>query len=111
MPWVYGEQRNRPRDDIYKSEIHVSDENEGLIFPEIEVLQFRPKGIICFVHRIPPACGRQGGRCFSCIPYPGLRRELSRTATFRIVPPVPKFRDALGYIILALQARQKKILT
>jgi hypothetical protein len=52
-PWVYGEQRNRPRDDIYKSEIHVSDENEGLIFPENEVLQFRPKGIIYFVHRIP----------------------------------------------------------
>jgi len=52
-PGFMGEQRNRPRDDIYKSEIHVSDENEGLIFPENEVLQFRPKGIIYFVHRIP----------------------------------------------------------
>jgi hypothetical protein len=41
----------------------------------------RPKGIIFFVHRIP-AYG------FSLHPFP--------RATFRFVPHVPKFRDALG---------------
>jgi hypothetical protein len=29
----------------------VSDEKDVLLFPEKTVLQFRPKGIICFVHR------------------------------------------------------------
>ena len=39
-PGFMGEQRNRPRNDIYKSEIHVSDEKDGFMFPEYDILQF-----------------------------------------------------------------------
>ena len=56
-------------------------------FNSLPAAGWRPKGIICFVHRIPPACGRQGGRFFPLHPFPRLRRELSRTATFWFVPP------------------------
>jgi hypothetical protein len=43
----------------------VSDEKDGLVFSKNDILQFRPKGIICFVPRIPadgfsPASFTQG---------------------------------------------------
>ena len=77
--------RSRRGDDIYKSKIHVSDENDGLIFPENEVLQF-------------PASGRLAseGNYLLCSSNSPRLRQAGRTvfllhpiprATFRIFPP------------------------
>jgi hypothetical protein len=43
---------NRPREKVHKKENHNSDEMDDLVFPIIDSFQFRPKGILCFVHRI-----------------------------------------------------------
>jgi hypothetical protein len=43
---------NRPRKNGYQIETPISDERDGLLFPKNDVLQFRPKEIFCFVHRI-----------------------------------------------------------
>jgi hypothetical protein len=59
-------QENRPRDNVHKRGILISDGGDDLVFPGNDVLQFRPKGIICFFHRILadgfyPASYTQGG--------------------------------------------------
>jgi hypothetical protein len=45
-------QENRPRGNVHKRENLISDEGDNHLFAGNDVLQFRPKGIICFVHRI-----------------------------------------------------------
>ena len=52
-PWVgKAERKNRTRGNVHKRENLISDEGDDLLFPGNDVLQFRPKGIFCFVHRI-----------------------------------------------------------
>jgi hypothetical protein len=60
--WRY----NRLRDNVHKGGNLISDEGDDLLFPGNDDLQFRPKGIIGFVHRIlsdvySPISPTQGG--------------------------------------------------
>ncbi len=43
---------NRPREKVDQRENLISDERDDLIFSGNDAFQFRPKGIICFVHCI-----------------------------------------------------------
>jgi len=43
---------NRPRENVHKRENLISDEMDDPVFPRNDAFQFRPKGIICFVHLI-----------------------------------------------------------
>ncbi len=42
----------RPREILHKGKNLNSDEQDDLVFPRNDSVQFRPKGIICFVHCI-----------------------------------------------------------
>ncbi len=70
-PGFMGEQRNRPRDDIYKSEIHVSDENDGLIFPENEVPQFPASGSLASEGNYLLCSSNFRGRFYFLFIHPG----------------------------------------
>lgn len=52
LGWISGNEIVRAITFI-KEKILFRTKQRTLRFPEINVLQFRPKGIICFVHRIP----------------------------------------------------------
>jgi len=83
---------NRPRGNVHKGENLNSDEMYDPIFLRNYILQFRPKRIICFVHRIL-ADG------FSSATYTqgGVSVRSSRNS-------------ALGYDILAFQAGRNAVI-
>lgn len=88
-PGFGNRRKNRPRNNVHKREIHISDECDDLVFPEDVVLQFRPKEIICFAHRI-----LADGFSSTSFTQGGVSDRSSRNF-------------ALSYDILALQAGKK----
>ena len=85
-PGFGNRRKNRPRNNVYKRDIPISDERDDLVFPGNDVLQFRPKEIICFAHRI-----LADGFSSASFTQGGVSDRSSRNFT-------------LGYYILALQA-------
>ena len=66
-PGLDDEHINRPCEDVYQRETLVSDEGDGLLFPDKDVLPFRPERF--FLLYSP----NLRGRLFFCILYPGRR--------------------------------------
>jgi len=85
-------QENRPRENVDKKEKLISDERDDLAFSGNNALQFRPKGILCFVHRI-----RADGFSSAFYTQGGVSVRSSRNS-------------ALGYDILAFQAGRNAVI-
>ena len=83
---------NRPRENVHKGENLISDKRDDLVFPGNDTFQFRPKGIICFVHRIPA-----DGFSSASFTQGGVSVRSSRNS-------------ALGYDILAFQAGRNAVI-
>ena len=58
---------NRPYENVYQRETLVSDEGNGLLFPDKDVLPFRPERFFLL------CSPNLRGRLFFCIFYPGRR--------------------------------------
>jgi len=83
---------NRPRETAHKRENPISDERYGFVFHGISILQFRPKGIICFVHRM-----LSDGFSSASYTQGGVSVRSSRNS-------------ALGYDIFAFQAGRNTVI-
>jgi len=82
---------NRPRGNINKRENLNSDEMDDPFFSRNDFIQFRPKGIPCFVHRI-----HSDGFSSASFTQGGVSARSSRNST-------------LGYDILAFQAGRNAV--
>jgi hypothetical protein len=102
-PGFENKKENRPRDNVHKSENLISDEGDYLLFPENDVLQFRPKGNIGFVYWIF-ADGFSPASYTQASTWAQPNGDVSDRSSRNYAVPVPIISG--GYSMLAFQARK-----